>query len=102
MPKFDFDHINPRTGLPEVKKRIENDINLMSRMPSRSCWIKMLQNRVNLNSVGNLRYVREVWFDIRTKRVSENRLGSDAINFREYTLPNRQIPAGWIELNKIK
>ena len=99
--KFDFDHINPVTGLPRQKTRKEDKIQLMSRMPSRSTWILMLQNRVNLNSVGNMRFARKVWFDNRTKRVSENRSEYEAVFFKAYRLPNGQYPSGWIEVSDL-
>ena len=64
--KIKFNNNNPDTGLPRQKTRKEDKIQLMSRMPSRSTWILMLQNRVNLNSVGNMRFARKVWFNNRT------------------------------------
>lgn len=97
--KFDFDRPDPRTGMyPRIKpKREEDDICLMSRMPSRSCWIKMLQNRVNLKSVGNIREAERVWFDRRTMKVSKNVAGEGAIDFRMFRLKSGQKPQGWIE-----
>lgn len=68
--KFDFNHIDPRTGLPREVKREEDRINLMTRIPARSCYVRLLQNRVNLRSAGNLRYAVRLWYDVRTKNTS--------------------------------
>lgn len=94
--RYDFSHIDPRTGLPREIKRPEDDIELMSRMPGRSCWITMLQNRVNLNSVGNNRYKKTVWFDRTDATVSSDRNKEDAVHFRSYILPGAGKPQGWI------
>lgn len=59
--KFDFKHIDPRTGLPRITDQKEDRINLMLHTPARSGYIRMLQNRVNLRSVGNLRYSVRLW-----------------------------------------
>lgn len=96
--KFDFDHIDPRTGMPKIKQRPEDKIQLITRMPYKSGWIKMLQNRVNLNSVGNLRDAEKVWFDRRTLKVSKTVSGEGGVLFRDYRLKSGQKPQGWIEL----
>lgn len=100
--RFDFDHIDPRTGLPEIKKQSkpEDKIQLMTRTPAHSCWIKMLQNRVLLQSVGNVREAETVWFDRRTFKVSKNASGKDGVLFRDFRLKSGQRPQGWIECNE--
>lgn len=94
--RYDFNHIDPITGLPREIKRAEDDIQLMSRTPSRSCWITLLQNRVNLNSVGNNRYKKTLWFDRRDCTLSTDKNKDDAVHFRTYMLPGAGKPAGWI------
>ena len=94
--RYDFRHIDPRTGLPKEIHRPEDNIELMSRMPDHSCWITMLQNRINLNSVGNIRYKKTVWFDRRDCTVSTDRNKEDAVHFRSYMLPGCGKPQGWI------
>jgi len=88
--------LDPITGAYGKAQRPEDNIELMNRMPARSCWIKFLQNRVSLTSVGNVRYAKEMWFDYTTKMVSESRDGEDAVHFRSYILPGAGKPAGWI------
>lgn len=96
--KFDFNHIDPITGLPRIKKCEEDRIQLITRMPARSCYIRMLQNRVNLHSVGNVRYSERVYYDARTKSLHTRPDGPlRASYWRNYRLPNGQRAAGWIE-----
>jgi len=95
--KFEFD---PRTGMfGPAPKRPEDDIHLMNQLPAKSGWIKLLQNRVNLKSVGNIRYAKVMWYDIRTKMVSEEKDGKDGEFMRSYVLPGAGRPAGWIYVN---
>lgn len=98
--KFDFNHIDPRTGMPRIKNRPEDEINLMSRKPGRSCWIKLLQNRVNLNSVGNLHDAQVMWYDRLTDSLYEDSsMESEGILFRLFRLRGHQYPQGWIYYN---
>jgi len=95
--RYDWSKIDPITGLPKVKEpRPEDDIHLMNQMPARSCYIIMLQNRVNLNSVGNIRYKKRLWFDRPTQTVSADKTMEDAVNFRRYVLPGAGRPGGWL------
>ena len=65
--RFDFSKIDPLTGLPPVIEREEDKIQLMTRRPAKSGFIRLLQNRVNLRSVGNLHYSERLYYDVRTK-----------------------------------
>ena len=97
--KYDFNHIDPRTGLPKIKEsRPEESIELMNRMPARSGWIVMLQNRVNFNSTGNLHFARKVWFDRPSGMVADDEEMQDAVHFRSYMLPHCGRPGGWMYL----
>lgn len=97
--RYDWSKIDPRTGMPKVKEpRPEESIQLMNRMPGRSGWIMMFQNRVNLNSVGNMRYAKKVWFDRASGTVSTDENMEDSVHFRSYVLPGAGRPQGWMEL----
>lgn len=69
----------------------------MNQYPSRSGWIVLLQNRVNMDSVGNIRYKTKVYYDHRTKMVGPD---ADSCNtpFRCARLKNNQHAAGWMEI----
>lgn len=97
--KFEFKHIDPRTGLPQMADREEDRINLMLRTPARSGYIRMLQNRVNLRSVGNLRYSVRLWYDARTKTLHVAPGAPVVGHWHGYRLPCGQKPAGWLEGN---
>lgn len=95
--RYDWSKIDPLTGMPKIKEqRPEDDIHLMSQMPARSCYIIMLQNRVNLNSVGNIRYKKRLWYDRPTQTVSTDKTMEDAVHFRRYVLPGAGRPQGWL------
>ena len=103
--RYDWAHIDPRTGLPKIKEpRPEESIELMNRMPGRSGWIVFLHNRVNLNSVGNIRYAKKMWFDRATSKVAEDAdsIETDGVHFRSYILPNAGRPGGWLDLDDYK
>ena len=96
-PRYDFNHIDPITGLPKVKRaRHEDSIHLMSQYPSRSGWIVMLNNRVNFRSIGNIQYSKTVWYDRATHTVSSDETMEDAVHFRTYTLQGAGHPGGWL------
>ena len=100
--QWDFRHIDPLTGMPRMKeRRQEDDIKLMNQHPGKTGWIILLQNRVNLNSVGNMRYKKRMWYDMRSRTVSSDRDMSDAILFSQYILPNAGKPAGWLYDNEL-
>lgn len=85
----------------QMKKREErrNEMNRMKPMcvtPGRSGWIILLQNRVLLDSVGNIRYKRRVWFDIHTHKIGDVKENCTTL-WREATLKNGQRAAGWME-----
>ena len=103
--RYDWAHIDPRTGLPKIKEpRPEESIELMNRMPARSGWIVFLHNRVNLNSVGNIRYAKKMWFDRVSGKVAEDAdsIETDGVHFRTYILPNAGRPGGWLALDDYK
>lgn len=89
---------NPRNGIYEMVKNQEPEIHLMSQYPAKSGMIKILQNRVNIQSVGNVRYAKDVWYDCHSHTISSDRKMEDAVQFRSYVLPNCGKPAGWIYL----
>lgn len=67
MTRYDFSKIDPRTGMPRIEEHKEDRIQLMSRMPGRSGYIRLLQNRVNLRSVGNLRLSERLYYNAYTR-----------------------------------
>jgi hypothetical protein len=80
--QWDFRHIDPITGMPKLKQpRPEDDIKLMNQRPARTGWIILLQNRVNLKSIGNMRYKKKMWYDMRSHTVSSDRNMEDAVLF---------------------
>ena len=99
--KFDFNNIDPVSGMPKIKKRPEDDIHTMNIMPSRTGWIRMLQNRINLRSTGNIYQSKVVWYDRRNNTVcsDKNNPEETTVYFRLYRLPSGQIPQGWIYEN---
>lgn len=100
-PSYDFNHIDPVTGLPRVKTRPEDKIHLMNQMPAKSGFIVMLQNRVNFNSIGNKRYSETLWYDRNTRKVSKEKDGVGGVDFRVYHLPNGPKPQGWVYKEEI-
>lgn len=103
--RYDWNHIDPRTGLPKIKEaRPEESIELMNRMPARSGWIVFLHNRVNLNSTGNIRYAKKMWFDRASGMVAEDAdsIETDGVHFRSFILPGAGRPGGWLELDDYK
>ena len=97
--RYDWNHIDPITGMPKVKApRPEESIELMNRMPTKTGWIVMLQNRVNFNSTGNIRYAKKVWFDRPSSMVADDESMTDAVHFRTYMLPHCGRPGGWMYL----
>lgn len=85
--------LNRENRLNETDK-----MHCMNSFPMKSGWILLLQNRVSLSSVGNLRYSTKVYYDCRTRRV-----GTDKDNcvtpFQLAKLKNNQSSAGWTECN---
>ena len=100
--KYDFRHIDPRTGLPKVIKNDEPEIQMMNRLPWRTGWIYLLQNRVGLNTVGNQRFKKKVWYDRRDCTVSTDETKEDAQHIRVAKFPNLGRPAGWIFASDIR
>ena len=95
--KFDFNHIDPRTGLPRMVASPDDNIQLITRMPARSCYIRMLQNRASLRSVGNIRYAQRLWYNARAKTLHTAPDAPVIAHWYNYRLPNHQRAAGWIE-----
>ena len=100
--KYDFRHIDPRTGLPKVIKNDEPEIQMMTRLPWKTGWIYLLQNRIGLNTVGNQRYKKKVWYDRRDCTISTDETKEDAQHIRTATFPNLGRPAGWIFASDIR
>lgn len=99
--KYDFRHIDPRTGLPKIIKNNEPEIQMMTRLPGKTGWIYLLQNRVGLNTVGNQRYKKKVWYDHIDCTVSTDETKKDAQHIRTAKMPNVGRPAGWIYASQI-
>lgn len=96
--RYDWKHIDFVTGMPRIKERPEDKIHLMSQMPGRSGWIVLLHNRVNLNSVGNVRYATKVWYDRNDRTVSTSERKEDAVWFKNAILRGAGgLASGWIE-----
>ena len=93
--KYDFRHLDPRTGLPRTIEREEDRIELMTRLPWRSGYVRMLQNRANLHSVGNNRHSVRLWYNAHTRTLHPTQ-GAQGTDIRLYRLPNGQRPQGWI------
>jgi hypothetical protein len=88
--------------MPKMKpRRKEDDIKLMNQYPGKTGWIILLQNRVNLNSVGNIRYKKRMWYDRMSRTVSSDRDMSDAVLISQYVLPHAGRPAGWMYANEL-
>ena len=97
MTRYDFSKIDPRTGIPRIVERDEDHIQLMSRMPGRSGYIRLLKNRVNLRSVGNLRLSERLYYNAYTRTLYSSPNGTKIALWHAYRLPNGQRAAGWIE-----
>ena len=99
---YDWRHIDPVTGMPAIKERPEDKIHLMNQLPSRSGYIVLLQNRVNLNSVGNQRYAKKVYYDAAQHCVADSadNISGDGQHFRTYVLPYAGRPQGWLYLDE--
>ena len=72
-------------------------IHLMNQLPPRSGWIMLLQNRVNLNSVGNIHHKTKVYYDRNTRMVGTSPDACDT-PFRCARLRNGQAAVGWMEV----
>lgn len=87
-----------RSMIRRESRQAEQDrMHLMNQFPCRSGWLILLQNRVILNSVGNVQYQTKVYYDQRTKMVG---MAADACDtpFRCARLKNGQPAAAWMEL----
>lgn len=80
----------------ESRQAEQNKMHLMNQLPCRSGWIILLQNRVNLNSVGNIHHKTKVYYDQRTRMVGTSADACDT-PFRCARLSNGQPAAGWME-----
>ena len=81
----------------EANQAERRNMHCMNQYPSCSGWIVLLQNRVNIDSVGNIRYKTKVYYDHRTKMVGPS---ADSCNtpFKCARLKNNQPSAGWMEV----
>lgn len=80
----------------EEQMREQEKMHPMSTLPAHSGWIILLQNRVRLNSVGNVELKRRVYYESRTRKVGDTREHCDTL-FRLARLRNGQPAAGWME-----
>lgn len=94
--KYDFRHIDPLTGMAKEVRRTEPEIQLMNRYPTKTGWIWVLQNRVGLNTVGNKRYKKKLWYDRTDKTISSDEAKEDSCPFMTYNLPGAGRPGGWL------
>ena len=81
----------------ETHQSQQRKMHCMNQYPSRSGWIVLLQNRVNLDSVGNIRYKTKVYYDHRTRQVGSTPDDCQT-PFRCARLKNNQPSAGWMEI----
>ena len=81
----------------EERREEMNAMCPMCQMPRQSGWIWLLQNRVNLKSVGNLRLARKVWFHAQTRSVGPGpSYDKDSFEpFQEARLSNGERANGW-------
>ena len=79
----------------ESRQSEQEKMHLMNQLPSRSGWIVLLQNRVNLNSVGNIHHKTKVYYDRQTRMVGLSQEKCDT-PFRCAKLNNGQLAAGWM------
>jgi hypothetical protein len=100
--RYDWRHIDPITGMPAVKERPEDKIHLMNQLPGRSGEIVFLQNRVNLNSVGNIRYAKKMYYDRSQRCVADSadNISGEGQPFMTYVLPGAGRPQGWLYLDE--
>lgn len=90
---------------PFVKSMIRREVRhaenalmqCMNRYPSHSGWILLLQNRVCLGSVGNVRHKTKVYYDSRSRMVGPSP-DSCTTPFRCARLGNGQPAAGWMDI----
>ncbi len=63
----------------------------------REGWITLLQNRVELNSVGNIRYQKKVYYIKAVHAVGPTRIYNPDtfVRWNNVKLDNGQKPAGW-------
>lgn len=80
----------------ESRQTEEEIMHCMNQLPSRSGWIVLLNNRVDIKSVGNIRYKTKVWYNHITRMVGPNENECNT-PFRYARLKNNAPAAGWIE-----
>ena len=80
----------------EKRRAMQDKMHLMNQLPAHSGWIVLLQNRVELQSVGNIRHKTKVYYDHRTRMVGTCEDGCST-PFRCARLKNGQPAAGWME-----
>lgn len=80
----------------EGNQRMSASMNTMNQYPMKSGWIFLLQNRVNLQSIGNRQWMTKVYYDRQTHKVGPSPTECN-IHFRAARLKNGQPAAGWIE-----
>lgn len=96
--RFDFNYIDPRTGLPGIKDQntLDRLAKFMNIMPSRSGYVWFIDNTVAVNTVGNNRYKVRYYYDMFTKTFKTDRNSNDGIPFRDVRLKNGSKPHFWI------
>ena len=80
----------------EKRQAEQEKMHCMNQLPGRSGWIILLQNRVNLNSVGNIHFQTKVYYDRTTRMVGPSESECN-VPFRMAKLKNGQPAAGWME-----
>lgn len=97
MPKFDFNHLD-HMGRPRMvdDNKLCKLANLMSRKPSKSGYIWLLNNNIDVNTVGNVRSKTKVYYDAYTSQVSSEPTSEDAVPFREARLRDGSPARFWI------
>lgn len=86
-----------RQQLRREERRNEQDaMHPMNQCPAKSGYIFLLQNRVNLKSVGNINLHRKVYYDARRHGYAEDPSAESFAPLRTARLSNGQPANGWI------
>lgn len=97
MPTLKNDPYVKKMVVREQQKCNSAKVYTMNQFPMKSGWIMLLQNRIGINTIGNLKYQTKVYYDCRTRMVGTSK-GECSTPFQSARLKNHQRPGGWMEL----